>query len=67
MDLHPAASVALSRHVFAQAGRAATSPSMVPVWAVAVAMKARMRAWEKCILVVWFGGWCWCWLGLVGW
>lgn len=51
--LQPASRVALSMQVFAQAGMAATSPSMVPVvWAATEATKARTRAWEKCILRV---------------
>lgn len=56
MDEQPAARVALSMQVFAQAGRAATSPSMEPVWAATEATKARMTAWENCILKIWFFG-----------
>jgi hypothetical protein len=52
MLLQPAARVALSRHVFAQAEMAATSPSMEPVCATAEAMKARTRAWENCMVAV---------------
>lgn len=58
----PAARVALSRQVLAQAGRAATSPAMVPVvWAAAEAMKARTRAWENCMVAVWLFGVAWGW------
>lgn len=53
-DEQPAARVAVSMHFFAQAGRAATSPSMEPVCAATEATKARMTAWENCILKVWF-------------